>query len=567
MASMPLQITVGQATHIGSREHNEDYVGCVTPEPSIAQVKGALLAIADGVGGGAAGREAAEYTVRGVLSDYYATPDTWEVPFALDKILIAINRWLRAQASSRRETSGMATTLSALILRGSRYYIAHVGDSRIYRLRGEQLQQLSTDHVWDRPGMQHVLKRAVGLDDFLSVDYADGDFAVNDVFCLVTDGVWEALGELAMHELLYLHREPQRAADALVEAATRRGGKDNASAVVAKIVQVGEESLHDFLAEGKTLPLPARLKPGAHLDDFEVLALLHESRASVLYQVRHTGTQQVGVLKTLQPLLADDAASCAGLLMEEWLAKRVLAHYFPQVVPLVPDARSCLYYVMSYHAGATLQQRLDQGQHFSVADVTQIGIRLLKGLSALHRLHIIHRDIKPANLHSGADGKLRILDLGVALNPWTAESARGNAGTPSFIAPELFNGAVASAQTDLYAAGVTLYHLLTRKYPYGEIEPFQHPRFGDPVPPTRYRPDIPQWLETILLKAVARDPQNRFETVEEMLLALERGEMKPLAALPATPLIERNPLAVWQSLALLSFVLNLLLLYWLFAGA
>jgi serine/threonine protein phosphatase PrpC len=567
IASMPLQITIGQATNIGAREHNEDYAGCVTPEPAIAQVKGALLAIADGVGGGAAGREAAEYTVRGVLSDYYATPDTWEVPFALDKILIAINRWLRAQASSRRETSGMATTLSALILRGSRYHIAHVGDSRIYRLRGERLQQLSTDHVWDRPGMQHVLKRAVGLDDFLSVDYADGDVADNDVFCLVTDGVWEPLGELAMHELLYLHREPQRAADALVEAAIKRGGQDNASAIVAKIIQVGEESLHDFLAEGKALPVPARLKPGAYLDDFEVLALLHESRASILYQVRHTGTQQVGVLKTLQPLLADDAASCAGLLMEEWLAKRVLAHYFPQVVPLVPGARSYLYYVMSYHAGATLQQRLDQGQHFSVADVTQIGIRLLKGLSALHRLHIIHRDIKPANLHSGADGKLRILDLGVALNPWTAEGARGNAGTPSFIAPELFSGAVASAQSDLYAAGVTLYHLLTRKYPYGEIEPFQHPRFGEPVPPTRYRPDIPQWLEIVLLRAVARDVQNRFETVEEMLLALERGEMKPLTALPPTPLIERNPLAIWQSLALLSFGLNLLLLYWLLAAA
>ncbi|MHB1232617.1 MAG: protein kinase domain-containing protein [Burkholderiales bacterium] len=565
---MPLQINVGQATHIGAREHNEDYAACVTPEASVAQIKGALLAIADGVGGGAAGREAAEYTVRGVLSDYYATPDTWEVPFALDKILTAINRWLRAQASSRRESTGMATTLSALILRGSRYYTAHVGDSRIYRLRGEQLQQLTNDHVWDRPNMQHVLKRAVGLDDFLSVDYGDGDLAADDVFCLVTDGIWEPLGELALHELLHLHRDPQRAADALVETATKRGGQDNASAVVAKIVQAGDESLHDFLAEGKTLPLPARLKPGAHLDDFEVLALLHESRASVLYQVRHTGTRQVGVLKTLQAALADDAASCAGLLMEEWLAKRVLAHYFPQVVPLAPGARSALYYVMSYHEGATLQQRLDQGQHFSVADVTQIGIRLLKGLSALHRLHIIHRDIKPANLHSGADGKLRILDLGVALNPWTAEGARGNAGTPSFIAPELFGGGgVASTQTDLYAAGVTLYHLLTRKYPYGEIEPFQHPRFGEPAPPTRYRPDIPQWLENILLKAVARDPQHRFETVEEMLLALERGEMQPLAALPPTPLMERNPLAVWQGLALLSFVLNLLLLYWLLAGA
>lgn len=563
---MSLQISVGQATHIGSREQNEDYAGCVTPEPSLTQMKGALLAVADGVGGGEAGREAAEFTVRGVLSDYYATPDTWEVPYALDKILTAINRWLLAQANSRREFSGMATTLSALILRGSRYYTAHVGDSRIYRLRGEQFTQLSTDHVWDRPGMQHVLKRAVGLDDFLSVDYADGELVAGDVFCLLTDGVWEPLGEKAMHELLHLHRDPQRAAESLVENAIKRGGQDNATALVTRVEQLGEESFNDFLAEGKLLPLPPRLKPGDRIDDFEVLECLHESRASRLYKVRQVETQQVLVLKTLQPLLAEDAASCAGLLMEEWLAKRVLAHYFPQVVPLAASARSALYYVMSYHEGATLQQRLDQGQHFSVADVAQIGIRLAKGLSALHRLHVIHRDIKPANLHSDIEGKLRILDLGVAMNPWTEDAARGNAGTPSFIAPELFAGAAATVQSDLYAAGVTLYHLLTRKYPYGEIEPFQHPRFGDPVPPTRYRPDIPQWLETILLKAVAREPAQRFETTEEMLLALEHGEMQPLAALPPTPLMARNPLAVWQTLALASFLLNLILLYLLLAG-
>ncbi len=563
---MPLQISVGQATHIGSREQNEDYAGCVTPEAAIAQVKGALLAVADGVGGGAAGREASEFTVRGVLSDYYATPDTWEVPFAFDKILAAINRWLLAQGSARRELSGMATTLSALVLRGARYYTVHVGDSRIYRLRGEHMQQLTTDHVWDRPDMRHVLKRAVGLDQFLSVDYADGELAPGDVFVLASDGVWEPLGDKAMHELLLLHREPQRVAQALIEAAIKRGGQDNATALVARVEQVGQDSLQDFLSEGKTLPLPPKFRPGACIDDFEILELLHDSRASLLYKVRQMATNQILVLKTLQPALADDVLSQSALLMEEWLTKRVMSHYFPQALPLAPGSRSCLYFAMSYHEGATLQQRLDQGQHFSVADVAQIGIRLAKGLSALHRLHVIHRDIKPANLHGGADGKLRILDLGVALNPWTEEAARGNAGTPSFMAPELFSGAAANEQSDLYAAGVTLYHLLTRKYPYGEIEPFQHPRFGEPAPPTRYRPDIPQWLENVILKAVARDRDKRFETIEEMLLALEQGEMKPLAPMQATPLIERCTPAIWQGLAVLSFLLNLLLLYLLLAG-
>jgi protein phosphatase len=563
---MPLQISIGQATHIGAREHNEDFAGCVTPDASVAQTKGVLFAIADGVGGGAAGREAAEYTVRGVLSDYYATPDTWEVPFALDKILVAINRWLLAQASSRRELAGMATTLSALTLRGNRFYTAHAGDTRIYRLRGAHLQQVTTDHVWDRPDMRHVLKRAVGLDQFLTVDYGDGDLAAGDVFLLASDGVWEPLGESLIRELLAQSGEAQPVAETLVETAIKRGGQDNATALVVRVLHAGEDSLNDTLAEGKILPLPPRLKPGERIDNFEVAELLHESRASVLYKVRRIDTGQIAVLKTLQPSLAGDAQSHSGLLMEEWLAKRVMSHYFPQAIPLAPGERSCLYFVMSFHEGATLQQRLDQGQHFSVADVAQIAIRLAKGMSAMHRLHVIHRDIKPANLHGGADGKLRILDLGVALNPWSADDARGNAGTPSFIAPELFSGEAANEQSDLYAAGVTLYHLLTRKYPYGEIEPFQHPRFGDPIPPTRYRPDIPQWLETILLKAVARDRVNRFETVEEMLLALEHGEMKPLTPQPSSPLLERNPLAVWQAIAAISIVINVVLIYLLAAG-
>jgi len=228
------------------------------------------------------------------------------------------------------------------------------------------------------------------------------------------------------------------------------------------------------------------------------------------------------------------------------------------VQPIPTERRSCLYYVMSWHAGSTLQQKLDSGQHFSTADVGSIGIRLAKGLGALHRLNIVHRDIKPANLHQGDDGKLRILDLGVATSAVTGGAqTTGNPGTPSFMAPELFSGETANTQSDLYAAGVTLYHLLTRRYPYGEVEPFQRPRFGDPVPPTRYRPNIPQWLENIVLKAVAHDPGIRFETAEEMLLALEIGERKPILPPPHTPLMGRDPLLVWKWIAVFSLLANI----------
>jgi serine/threonine protein phosphatase PrpC len=563
---MALQFTLGQASLTGPRPRNEDYVGVVTPVKEQLNIKGALIAVADGVSGNAGGGEASEMTVRTVTSDYYATPDTWEPLASLDKVLSAANRWLIAQANANRDMAGMATTLSLLLLRGQRYYTAHVGDTRIYLLRDGVLKQITTDHVWDRPDMRHVLKRAVGLDQHLVVDLGEGNLQIGDVFALMSDGVWDTLGEKNIHHALGLYDSPQLICDHLTKAAIEKGSTDNSTAVAVKIIQLGEDTLTELLAAGRHLTLPNKLSIGEILDDFEVIEILHESRASLLYKVRNINTKQLFVLKTLQPLLATDIESCHGLLNEEWLARRVVSQYVPQVFPVSVDKRSKLYYIMSWHEGATLQQRLDSGHHFTVAGTAKIGLDMLRGIGALHRLNIVHRDIKPANVHQASDQRLRILDLGVALSSGVstiidASESVQNPGTPSFMAPELFDGKPATPQSDIYAAGVTLYHLLTRKYPYGEIEPFQRPKFGQPVPPTRYRPDIPYWLENIILKAVAHDATLRFETAEEMLLALEHGELKPILAPARTPLIARARLVKWQWIAIFSFILNILLIY------
>lgn len=561
---MLLQLTVGQLSATGPRPQNEDYCGVVTPDATRLADKGAIVALADGVSGGAGGREAAEYTVRGLLADYYATPDTWEITHALDVVLKAINRWLIAHATTRRDLAGMSSTLSALVLRGNRYYLAHVGDSRIYRLRNGNFLQLTTDHVWDRPDMRHVLKRAVGLDQHLSIDFGEGELQKNDIFLLVSDGVWEPVGDLGMMQALNLYDSPQLAAAELVRLAHKQGGQDNASALVVRIDNLPEQDLRDQLSAERHLPLPPRMKPGMQLDGFEIISMLHESRMSLLYRVRRLSDSRLWVLKTLPPHASGDVEAANALIQEEWLAKRVIAHYFPQILPLALEQRTALYYVMSWHEGATLQQHLDSGRHFTIAEAVQIGIRLGKGLAALQRLNILHRDIKPSNVHLGTDDKLRILDFGVAASEGL-HILNDGAGTPSYMAPELLAGEAANVQTELYAAGVTLYYLLTRKYPYGEIEPFQHPKFGDPVPATRYRPEIPHWLENVLLKAVARDSKARFETAEEMLLALEQGERRPLNAPRRTPLLVRDPVRGWQMLSLFSMVLNLMLLYLLVA--
>lgn len=557
---MSLVFTVGEYSLTGPRPRNEDYVAVVTPAASQLAIKGAMLLVADGVSGGAGGAEAAEMTGRTVSADYYATPETWTIQHALDKVIQAANRWVLSQARRHSRMAGMATTLSMMVLRGKRYVLAHVGDTRVYRLREQVLECLTTDHVWDRPDMRHVLKRAVGLDEQLIVDYMEGLLQAGDVYVILSDGVWAALGDADIHKGLLLYRSPQMAAEWLTRQALEKGGQDNASAVVVSIEETGNDHLTDMMADALVLPVPPKLAVGSQIDGFTVTQVIHDSRVSILYQVRNAAGQ-LFVLKTLQPARADDRESCEALLNEEWLGKRVVSQCVPQILPLTRDQRSALYYVMTWHEGATLQQRLDAGHHFTINGVANVGQDLLRGLSMLHRLNIVHRDIKPANIHLGSDNRLRILDLGVALNATLPiPEQMENPGTPSYMSPELFEGKVADRQADIYAAGVTLYHLLTRKYPYGEVEPFQSPRFGEPIRPSRYRPEIPAWLENIILKAIARKPDDRFETAEEMLLALEHGELSPVF-IPRTPLIARARLVKWQWLAVISLCINLILIY------
>ena len=560
---MPLQIAVGHASLTGPRERNEDYCGVATPEGLELENKGVIAAVADGIGGHKGGREAAEYTVRGLLADYFATPDTWSIPRAIETVTTALNRWVIAEGNRNAELAGMATTLSAVVLRGRRFYTAHIGDSRIYRLQEGRLQQLTVDHIWEHPELNNVLSRAIGLDPRVLMDFADGELALHDRFLLVSDGIWGGLPDALIAEVLLDHPEPQAAAAALTSLAIAQGGHDNASAVVVDVLALPPANLRDSLEGAASLPLPNRLKPGHELDGLVIEEVLHDARETLLYRVRNPRNGQQLVLKTLQPAMAGDTDATAALLMEEWRARRVVSPFFPQVVPA--DQRSCLYYLMTWHSGATLQARLDGDQHFPVGEVVRLGIALLKAIAALHRLDIVHRDIKTDNVHLGQDGVLRILDLGVAVSlaERKAGDPIGQAGTPSYMAPELFDNPEPACGYDLYAAGVTLYHLLTRKYPYGEIEPFQTPKFGEPARPTRWRPEIPGWLENILLKAVAREAKDRFETAEEFILALERGAARPIAAPGRQPLVQRNPLQFWKGVAAVSLVINLLLCLWL----
>ncbi|AZC36377.1 bifunctional protein-serine/threonine kinase/phosphatase [Pseudomonas chlororaphis] len=551
---MSLRLSHAQASAIGPRAENQDALRLVTPAPTLAASKGLLFAIADGVSQCADGGLAARSTLQALALDYYATPETWAVAQALERLLLAQNRWLQANGGGQP----LLTTVSALVLRGRRFTLAHVGDCRVYRWHADQLQRISDDHVWDQPGMQHVLKRALGLDQHLVVDFLDGELRENESFLMLSDGVWATLGDTAIAAILRDQPDLDRAVQTLVSAAHLAGSQDNASALLVRVEALGESSIGDALIHLQQWPLPPALKPGQHFEGWQVAEVVGQSQQSLLYRVLDA-QQQPWLLKTLPGHLHDDHQAGQALLSEEWFLRRVAGRHFPEVH--AATARQHLYYVMREYPGQTLADYLQQHGPLPLAQWQDLAERLLRAVGLLHRRQILHRDIKPENLLLGDDGELRLLDFGLAYCPGLSEDqAHLLPGTPSYIAPEAFNGVAPTPRQDLYAVGVTLYHLLTGHFPYGEIEAFQRPRFTTPVSASRYRPDLPDWLEQSLERAVQADPAQRYETAEEWLLVLEQGERRSLSVRPR-PLLEREPLKVWRTLALVSLLLNLLLLY------
>ena len=584
---MAFEIDIGFATSAGRKDINEDFCAAMLPQPGQEDM-GSIVAIADGVSTGGMGKEAAQTTVTSLVRDYYGTPETWDTTVALDRIIGAQNTWLAGINRRRHPILGL-TTLTALVLRGQSYTLAHVGDSRCYLLRAGTTIQLTQDHVVNHPDFRHQLLRSVGAQDHVVVDYLQGDLQVGDVFMLLTDGVHGKVRERQLDNFAELPNA-QEASQSLVDSALASGSADNLTAVVVRVLGLLDATLQDVNRIAQMLPIPPRLRAGDVMDGLSVTALVADNGINVLYQVRDLESQTLYALKTLNPARAHDAQERAMLAHEAWLAKRMQSgaagDHLVRLHEHLPSGRgrTAFYLLYEWHSGETLQQMLARRQKFSPSQVVSLALQGLKALGRLHRQSVIHRDIKPANLHQGDDGVLRLLDLGVALSGREPAAMRQlHAGTPSYVNPEQwgYNGKVASAggnsgkvddnaqelpdaQSDLFAMGVTLYQLLTGKLPYGEVLPYQVGRYyRDPTPLSRHNPEVPIWLDHVVQKAVARDKRLRFETAEEFLLALERGASRPLTAPSAAPLIQRDPTALWKMMLGISVLFNLLLVYWL----
>jgi len=202
---------------------------------------------------------------------------------------------------------------------------------------------------------------------------------------------------------------------------------------------------------------------------------------------------------------------------------------------------STYYLVMEYVEGLNLKDIILRGGPLLPERAVEIAIAITGALEAAHTAGIVHRDIKPQNIICTSDDKVKVMDFGIArATGGQAMTQTGTImGTAQYISPEQAQGRVADPRSDLYSLGVVLYEMLTARVPFDGENPvsiaYKHVR-EDPLPPSMINPDVSPELEAVVMKALAKNPENRYRSAKEMRADLERSlEGAPVHATPVLP--------------------------------
>ncbi|HHJ17826.1 MAG TPA: bifunctional protein-serine/threonine kinase/phosphatase [Gammaproteobacteria bacterium] len=553
-----LTVIAGQHSEAGIKESNDDSCGIRIPEGSLLTSKGVAAVIADGMSGSEAGREAADSCVKGFLNDYFSTPDSWTVETSGEKILGALNRWLYSQGHQQYGTSkGLVTTLSVLVIKSTTAYLFHVGDTRIYRLRDYELEQMTRDHRVTINADKSYLNRAMGIDVNLDIDYHSFVVEKGDAYLLTTDGIHDFVDDTTLKRLALEHlKTPEDGVKTIVRKAALNKSNDNLSAQLLYITDLPEGDEHEFFRKLTQLPFPPALEPGMVLDGYRILRELHASNRTQVYLALDTETDTRVVLKTPSVNYEDDPEYIDQFLNEEWAGKRLhSAHVLTVLEP--HGRRQFLYYVTEYIEGKTLRQWMHDNPQPSLDEVRNIVEQITRGLRAMHRQEMIHQDLKPENIMIDEHGVVKIIDFGSTkiggIVEITTPLQRDNIlGTRNYTAPEYLRGHGGSNRSDIYSLGVITYEMLSGKLPYSKELTERNLKKVKYVSVREHNKAVPAWIDGALMKAVSINPERRHSLLSEFVYELSHPN-ENYSKLNQQPLMERNPVGFWRALAIFFF--------------
>ena len=508
-----------------------------------------IAVLCDGVGSATQGALAAKKVTLHIINNFKNLPKAWSVEKAIKEFIKSINTILYSQSIQEYERPEYITTVTVCVIKGNRLYGANAGDSRIYLLRDNKLNQLSLDH--NEEGMHSVLSNAVGISPNVEIYYFENNIQKDDKILMCSDGLYSIMNnDILSKNISSGAYQIVKKASSLVDDNL----PDDTSAVILEVLDT------DYIESMKSLNLeiPEKLKKGDVIDGYELTrSLIQNNRTWICIK-----NKQEYVIK-FAPYEAIENEEILDLYIKEvWNAKRLKAGFFPK--SFIPKQRSARYYLMTKLDGINLKQYLKK-RNLSIDETILLAKTLISMGEYLLKFNLVHADIKPENIIViQRDGKriFKIIDFGSITEIFSIAST---AGTPSYLAPERFTGNAINEKTEIFSIGVTLYESLCGNYPYGEIEPFQNPTFGIPKKPQNLNNNIPAWFESIILRAISIDEDLRYSNYSYMKFELEYPQkVKPFFE-KRTPLLKKDPLLFYKFGFYFSLILNFILYLKLFS--
>lgn len=286
-----------------------------------------------------------------------------------------------------------------------------------------------------------------------------------------------------------------------------------------------------------------RLEPGTELDGFCIGNCLHAGGMAHIYAVSYADQRPAPfpmVMKVPRMRAGDGAENIVGFEVEHQILQVLQGRHVPRFVA-AGDLMTLPYLVMEHVAGQTLQQHLDthteQRTRPSAQEIAQLGAAVARAAHSLHQQNACHLDLKPANVLMHPDGHAVLLDFGLSCHAHypdlLAEELRKAVGSPAWIAPEQVVGVRGDPRSDIFAIGVMLYELATGELPFGNPTTDAGMRqrlWMDPAPPRRLRPDIPAWLQEVVLRCLEPVAAQRYPSAAHLAFDLEHPDQVHISA-------------------------------------
>lgn len=567
-----LKISIAQYSTPGRKEINQDFHDiCIPKEPQLTN-KGIAIALADGISSSDVSQIASKTSVTSFLIDYFSTPESWSVKKSAERVLNATNSWLYSQSKQGQyhydKDRGYVCTFSSMIIRSSTAHIFHAGDTRIYRLRDNRLEQLTEDHrLWISRDKSY-LSRALGMDSQVTTDYESFSVEKNDIFLFMTDGVYEFVSsDFIIQTLQEEHHPFESMAKIISDKAYDEGSNDNLTIQIVRVDTLPKKNIDEIHKQLTHKPFPPILEPRDSFDGYTIIRILSSSSRSHVYLARDNETGTSVVLKTPSIDLRDDKAYLERFMMEEWIAIRINNPHVAKSY-LQTRKRNYLYTVTEYIEGQPLTQWMIDNPKPSIETVRTIAEQIARGLLAFHRQEMIHQDLRPENIIIDNSGTVKIIDFGstrvegiVDVNTYLEQE--NLLGTALYSAPEYFLGKIGTPRSDLFSLGVIVYQMLSGEFPYG----VQVARCTTKAAQKKLKyaslesenSKIPIWIDEALKKALQPDPYDRYGELSEFLYDL-RHPNSTFVNRTKPPLIVRHPVVIWKGISFILFGIIVMLL-------